>query len=491
MLAVAACPIPASSNGLWIDSGAPNTLKFRKTDGSDTSLGAGGGGGTLATSYAAGSSNTDETLALNSTNGGLVIADNATPIGSNLLTVRSNGGTQFLAVTASQMASTYLAIGTAQSAGYLMSNTTAATAGNQQYSPGLGFVAKGWNPTSVSSVTVDALWQLRPVQQGSGDPVADMVLWIQTGAGSLTESLAVDQLSRLKTPTGTTLTLFSGKGDGASSVAIVQDTAVAYSTAGAKLFSFRNNGTEEIYVDKTGVIGAAVGNALSGTLSLLTEHADGASAVGIIMDTSTAWSTVGGKPVSFRTGGVEKGCFGDIGTGFSFGVVAGGGYWDLSGAAGMRCTSTSQLDWYTSSALRMEMSTAALYPTTTFGLTLGKAGNFWGSVSARQYIGVEQTIAAAATITLDPASGESIRITLGATGITTINAGTGSAGQEMMVQVIQDATGGRTISGWSSSFQLAGGAYTVTATASKRDVLCFVWDTVATHWIEKSRSMNC
>ena len=104
--------------------------------------------------------------------------------------------------------------------------------------------------------------------------------------------------------------------------------------------------------------------------------------------------------------------------------------------------------------------------------------------------GTEQTIAAAATITLNPANGESIRITLGATSITTVNASSGYPGEHMTVQVIQDATGGRSISGWSASFKLAGGSYTPTATANKRDVLTFVWDNTNSVWVEQARSMN-
>ena len=64
--------------------------------------------------------------------------------------------------------------------------------------------------------------------------------------------------------------------------------------------------------------------------------------------------------------------------------------------------------------------------------------------------GVEQTVAAAATITLDPSNGETIRVTLSATAITTVNGVAGYPGEVLRVEIIQDATGGRSISGWAS-----------------------------------------
>ncbi len=123
----------------------------------------------------------------------------------------------------------------------------------------------------------------------------------------------------------------------------------------------------------------------------------------------------------------------------------------------------------------------------------GQSGRRWSETWCRRYAGVEQTVAAAATITLDPASGETIRVTLGATGITTVNGAAGYPGEVIRVEIIQDGTGGRTLTGWSSGtngFLLAGGAYTPTSTANKRDVLTFAWDTVASKWVETARSMN-
>jgi hypothetical protein len=138
--------------------------------------------------------------------------------------------------------------------------------------------------------------------------------------------------------------------------------------------------------------------------------------------------------------------------------------------------------------------TSYFIPVSDFGGSVGLSNFRVTEVWSRRYAGVEQTIAAAATITLNPASGETIRITLSATAITTINGSAGYPGEVMRVEVIQDGTGSRSISGWSTGtngFKLAGGAYTVTATANKRDVLTFLWDNTDAKWVEQSRSMNC
>lgn len=54
--------------------------------------------------------------------------------------------------------------------------------------------------------------------------------------------------------TGTTSLTFKGsQADGASAVGVITDTSATYSTAGAKLLSVRNNGTEKAYIDKDGI----------------------------------------------------------------------------------------------------------------------------------------------------------------------------------------------------------------------------------------------
>ncbi len=96
-------PAHAAANGtLWVDSSASNVLKYCNPAGSCITLGSGGGGSTLAAAYAAGASQTDSTLALDSTRLGIRIRDNATPIAGSLFAIQnSGGGTDYFKVAAS------------------------------------------------------------------------------------------------------------------------------------------------------------------------------------------------------------------------------------------------------------------------------------------------------------------------------------------------------------------------------------------------------
>lgn len=64
-------------------------------------------------------------------------------------------------------------------------------------------------------------------------------------------------------------------------------------------------------------------------------------------------------------------------------------------------------------------------------------------------------------------------------------------GQVLDLRFQQAASGGPyTVAGWPSNVKLAGGAYTMTATASKYDLLSFVYYDEENIWLERSRSQN-
>jgi len=103
--------------------------------------------------------------------------------------------------------------------------------------------------------------------------------------------------------------------DGATAVGITLDTVNALTTTGAKLLSVLNHAVEKFYVDKDGAVSAgstiAAGNGLfaaNGAVgaTLLGNIADGATAVGVILDCVNALSTSGAKALSVRNAGVEK-----------------------------------------------------------------------------------------------------------------------------------------------------------------------------------------
>ena len=73
--------------------------------------------------------------------------------------------------------------------------------------------------------------------------------------------------------------------------------------------------------------------------------------------------------------------------------------------------------------------------------------------------------------------------------------GDSKKGQMIELHFVQDATGSRTLAGLPSAVKLAGGAITLTTTASKRDVLALrqvanAADSGGVKYAEISRSMN-
>jgi hypothetical protein len=63
-------------------------------------------------------------------------------------------------------------------------------------------------------------------------------------------------------------------------------------------------------------------------------------------------------------------------------------------------------------------------------------------------------------------------------------------GQMFEIHWTQDATGGRTISGWPSSVRLQGGSFTMTAAANKTDVQMFRYNGALSKWVEIGRSQT-
>jgi len=259
------------------------------------------------------------------------------------------------------------------------------------------------------------------------------------------------------------------------------------------LASFRNNGTEKLAVDNGGALvtpGTMTLSAGAGSVYALSGSADGPSAVGLSITSVATWANTSAKLLDVQNGFASVfyvAANGQIVTTLNTSAIAVGGLTEGFGYF------SGAMYFYAGGSAVVNLGSAALAPQVDLGLTSGASGKRWSETWSRRYAGVEQTVAAAATISLDPALGETIRITLGATGITTINGAAGYPGEVIRVEVIQDGSGGRTISGWSTGangFQFSSTAYTVTATASKRDLITFAWDSVAAKWIEQSRSMG-
>ena len=124
----------------------------------------------------------------------------------------------------------------------------------------------------------------------------------------------------LKAIGSTSITLQGNVADGASAVGTILDNAVTLANAAAKIASFRNNGTEKLAVDLNGaVLGAAAG----ASLPLKGTVADGASAVGVVLDNTVSLANASAKIASFRNATVEKAYVNKDGKVFGAGLDAG------------------------------------------------------------------------------------------------------------------------------------------------------------------------
>jgi hypothetical protein len=119
-----------------------------------------------------------------------------------------------------------------------------------------------------------------------------------------------------------TLGLSAGVADGASAVGVVINNTTTLSTAGAKLLSVRNNGTEKFYVTKDGFAVAVAFDAPAATAYLRGAMADGTSAVGVVVDSTVALTASGAKLLSIRNNGTEKAFVDKDGTGYFSGNLA-------------------------------------------------------------------------------------------------------------------------------------------------------------------------
>lgn len=100
---------------------------------------------------------------------------------------------------------------------------------------------------------------------------------------------------------------------------------------------------------------------------------------------------------------------------------------------------------------------------------------------------------ASGSLAIDASRGDYFEYTL-AGDVTFTGATTPTNGQEITVVIKQASSGGPYTVAFSNTdaggFKLAGGAYTMTATANKADVLKFVYSSLFGRWVEVSRSQN-
>jgi hypothetical protein len=165
----------------------------------------------------------------------------------------------------------------------------------------------------------------------------------------------------------------------------------------------------------------------------------------------------------------------------------------LAGSLTLQGVNQAELQFTSGSAYVARLDSSGFYNANgDNSLNLGASTHRWLQVWGAQYCGVLQTVAAATSVTVNPTSGETVRITLSATAITSLTIFTGQPGQVLTVEVIQDSAGGRTIPTTWTNVRFAGGGASVpwTTTANAKDTITFRYNSTDSKWDEIGRAMN-
>ena len=210
--------------------------------------------------------------------------------------------------------------------------------------------------------------------------------------------------------------------------------------------------------------------------------ADSTQALGV------KWGTAGGAGVNSVTAasgdttitvggtGTDPTVKANVGT--AAGTVAAGDDSRITGAIA-KSTATTKGDLLVATAsatiARQGVGTDGYVLTAASGQTNGIA---WAAHSTTRVVALTD----AATITPNADTTDVGTVTLGGNRTIANPTGTPAGGQQLILRIKQDATGGRTIS-WDTQYRFSGGtAPTLTTTASKTDYLGFAWNAADSKW---------
>lgn len=415
-----ACPVASGAGGLWWDGNTTGPL-WRKADGTDVTLGAGGGGSTGNWTF---SSNAAD---LNAANAMTIAATTAASLslGRSGINVLLPGGVIRASTPGANTAGVSFTIGL-NNGGTAGGGAAAGAAGANTFTSG-----QGGSATTTASETATAGGQTL-ISGGQGGTGAAST----NGPGNgglllLVGGTAGSQTSGFGSSNGGGVTIRGAAGVGGGTAGVVN--------IGATNTSAVNIGASGI----TTTIASPL--ALSGTSV-----------------TVTASSVVGGD----------------------FKVLDGNnsGLWCSAGNVILQVNGTARTYLDSTGAFRSFNGTE----------TIGSASSYWAGVYSKRYINNLQSVAAAGTLSIDPSAGGYIRIALSSTAITslTIQAGV-TDGEQITVEVVQDATGSRTIPTTWTNVAFAGGTYTATTTANKHDCISLIYNSTLAKWVERAaRALN-
>ena len=144
----------------------------------------------------------------------------------------------------------------AETNGFVMRNSTQATVGVQKWSPSWFLAGSGWKTDATAEPKEVVFRGEVQTVQGTAAPTGNYTISASVGGGAYAAVMAITSGGELQLNPGnaTTAVIKGYQADGASAVGVALDTNAAYSNAGSKLFSIRNNGNEYVAVTFDGAL---------------------------------------------------------------------------------------------------------------------------------------------------------------------------------------------------------------------------------------------
>lgn len=254
--------------------------------------------------------------------------------------------------------------------------------------------------------------------------------------------------------------------------------------------------TGDVGLGANASIKSAVQSATNTTaLTIKPDVADGASSIALVLNSATTMSS--GLIAQIQNGGTRVGAISKAliqPSGMRIQGDTGNTYLELSSASTYLGFGSTTLQVTTGQVIANGtlVANGSSVPVSDAGAALGALSTQWSAVYAYAYNTKAQSITAAASNAINPASGSFVKLNLqSATNVTSMTISAGTDGQELVVQVIQPAAGtaATMVTSW-TNVSFAGGAGSFTPTLGKRDVYSFIYDATTSKWRELGRAIN-
>ena len=330
------------------------------------------------------------------------------------------------------------------------------------------------------------------IQAGDGGPVIFQANAAATGSLVRAETNAAGAILFNITDDSTQV-VRSAMADGATAVGLIVDTTTAWSNAAARILSIRTNAVVVASFDTAGTLfSPQVQNSTS--VTLMSSAADGAAAVAGIVDTTTAWANATSKILSLRTNAVEQ--FNFRPSGHIYGDSA-NPYVQLDDSAGAKLFYSTTGVRVSAGLYEFDVSGSTKIEITTVTVRPGANLSMSLGDSGRRYqeswAAQRATVEKVVTFSATPTftPSDGDYQQITMTGnITSWAVVDGLAGEVMTLEFIQDATGTRTLSAPPANVLLTAGVLVLTVTANKRDTVTLRYNTANDTWNEIGRALN-